>query len=543
MKQWCLIVAAVAACVSGVAGAVIEIPVDYGSIQAGIDASTAGDTVLVADGIYYERIRIVGHSVTVASQYVMDGDTMHIANTVIDADTAVLGVVDTACAMLIANADGYDIEVKGLTIRNGLGVVFSGNYRNGAGIHCETASPRIVRNIIEENELDGGYGAAIYCTNSQAHIDSNTIRLNSVTGGSGAGIAVVGGVPWIEDNRFEQNSSANYGGALMVSGSNCRINRNRFVENHGARGTVYLSSCSPIIKACVFENNRFYSWPGAAIACDQAHPTVANCVFNGNQTVHNGGAIGCTDSHPEIINCVFHDNEASNTQPAYGNGGAIYCDNSAASIVNCIFVSNTASNQEQDIYTAGAATPTVTYSRIEGSWSSGTGNTDAAPLFLDTAGGDFHLMSMGCGQGQNSPCIDAGDPTVLDHLLHCDYGLGLERSDMGAYGGGDAVSTVVDDAAATLPASPYLAQNYPNPFNPTTTIEFDLPRRSRVRLSIYNLLGREVARVVDRVLPPGYHRITWDGRSDSGERVSTGVYFYRIEAGACAQTRKMVLLK
>ncbi len=96
----------------------------------------------------------------------------------------------------------------------------------------------------------------------------------------------------------------------------------------------------------------------------------------------------------------------------------------------------------------------------------------------------------------------------------------------------------VEEDVSTTPFSFQLEQNYPNPFNPVTTISYLLPSRSEVRLTIYNILGEEITRLFDGIQPGGFHRITWDA---SG--VSSGIYFYRIQAGDFVQTRKMLLLK
>jgi len=88
-----------------------------------------------------------------------------------------------------------------------------------------------------------------------------------------------------------------------------------------------------------------------------------------------------------------------------------------------------------------------------------------------------------------------------------------------------------------------LKQNYPNPFNSSTAIEFDLPCRSEVDIRIYNLLGQEILGLINEEFPAGMHRVSWDGHTSTGQQASTGVYFYRIEAGEQAKTRKMILLK
>jgi len=88
-----------------------------------------------------------------------------------------------------------------------------------------------------------------------------------------------------------------------------------------------------------------------------------------------------------------------------------------------------------------------------------------------------------------------------------------------------------------------LRQNYPNPFNPTTVIQYALPKASEVRIQIYNVLGQKVRNLVDEAQEPGYKMIHWDGKDDDGTEVSSGVYFYRIEAGDFVKNKKMTLLK
>lgn len=106
------------------------------------------------------------------------------------------------------------------------------------------------------------------------------------------------------------------------------------------------------------------------------------------------------------------------------------------------------------------------------------------------------------------------------------------------------ISTGIDEEAWTiLPFAFSLHQNYPNPFNPTTTIEFSLPKRSAVRISVYNLLGQQVTQLVNREYSAGNYRITWDGTTASGATAATGVYFYRLETEGFVGKRKMLLLK
>jgi hypothetical protein len=88
-----------------------------------------------------------------------------------------------------------------------------------------------------------------------------------------------------------------------------------------------------------------------------------------------------------------------------------------------------------------------------------------------------------------------------------------------------------------------LTQNHPNPFNPQTSIRFELPVASRVVLTIYNVLGQEVRKLVDRNYGPGSYDVVWDGTTASGTTAASGVYFYKLKAGAFSDVKKMVLLK
>lgn len=88
-----------------------------------------------------------------------------------------------------------------------------------------------------------------------------------------------------------------------------------------------------------------------------------------------------------------------------------------------------------------------------------------------------------------------------------------------------------------------LQQNYPNPFNPTTQIKFDISKTLNVTLKIYDILGREVRTLVNEIKSAGTYSVTWDGKNSAGNQISTGVYFYRLEAGDFVGIKKMVLLK
>jgi flagellar hook assembly protein FlgD len=83
----------------------------------------------------------------------------------------------------------------------------------------------------------------------------------------------------------------------------------------------------------------------------------------------------------------------------------------------------------------------------------------------------------------------------------------------------------------------------PNPFNPSTSISFALPEASAVKLVIFDALGQTVRTLVDERRSTGRYTATWDGRDGRGVQVSSGVYFYRLQAGAFSEVRRMMLIK
>jgi len=186
---------------------------------------------------------------------------------------------------------------------------------------------------------------------------------------------------------------------------------------------------------------------------------------------------------------------------------------------------------------AGGSDPEVTFCDLDSYWP-GTGNIRIFPDFRDPANYDFHLMSTFCGDPNDSPCIDVGDPTIQDYLLDCDWGLGLQLSDMGAYGGGDSTMQVIEEYIPAMPEKMILLQNYPNPFNAQTTISYVLPVQSDISISIYNILGQEVEVIFKGIRQPGAHTVNWD----AGDYPS-GVYFTGVKAENNSKNIKMLLLK
>jgi hypothetical protein len=108
---------------------------------------------------------------------------------------------------------------------------------------------------------------------------------------------------------------------------------------------------------------------------------------------------------------------------------------------------------------------------------------------------------------------------------------------------GDSPTAVEEASVASVPLRYILEHNVPNPFNAATQIAFTLPEASKMTLTVYDILGREVRTLKDNLLPAGRHTVAWDGLDQDGRSVASGVYLYRLEAGGFSETKRMTLLK
>jgi hypothetical protein len=137
--------------------------------------------------------------------------------------------------------------------------------------------------------------------------------------------------------------------------------------------------------------------------------------------------------------------------------------------------------------------------------------------------------------------INTGEGTIVGPV-------GLKGLGALAYAETGVVSVEIDENKKIVPTEFVLSQNYPNPFNPSTSIEFSVPVNSNVTLTIYNLLGQVVTTIVNEEISAGNYSMVWNGEDQSGFKVSTGIYLYKMKATGTngkefQQIRKMVLLK
>jgi len=168
--------------------------------------------------------------------------------------------------------------------------------------------------------------------------------------------------------------------------------------------------------------------------------------------------------------------------------------------------------------------------------------------------GNYMMHSCVCDQGGclstsgSYTVLDAaGQPSPVGMMTSSGYSLSSGFCFTGTVATGITVETSGD---AVPPAECRLMQNYPNPFNPRTTIEFFLPRKAEVKLTVYDLQGRMVSRLADDDRREGRHTVTWNGRDLHGRTVASGMYIYRLTvhpeaAGSnrIIRIRKMIFMK
>jgi hypothetical protein len=379
---------------SGATAGIIKVPDNYATIQAGIDAAFPGDTVLVADGTYYENIDFKGKAITVASQFIIDSDTTHLNNTIIDGSKP----SDLTKASVVSFVSGEDTTsvIYGFTITGGTGTLYDSQIRVGGGIYCKTSGARISHNkvvsntVIHDPQCNGGGIGYWPLTNSTARyviVENNVIEHNSIsslTSGtwlSGGGIHIVKGR--IVENIIKHNSvsgqsfaggggietncddSANrtlvlirgntishntvtatgtyggYGGGVDVVFCNVQLLNNTITHNQaggslgiGAGVRLWRSKNISILQDNIISfnlaNGSGFNAGGGLFYRETSGVTIQNNRFEGNASDYGGGIWEDNSTGGTILGNDFVNNKADTS------GGAGYFQ-----LSNLIFKENT----------------------------------------------------------------------------------------------------------------------------------------------------------------------------------------------------------
>jgi len=481
---------------------IINIPDDYATIQAGIDAGSDGDTVLVQPGTYMENINFNGHNIVLGSLFLTTGDTHYIHQTMVDGGNVGTVAIIDSCS---------NVQITGATLQNG-------HSSDGGGICSHYSNIKITDCLITYNHATSAGG--IFILGGSLNLIYNAINYNTSSNMAGALRICFADSALIDDNTFYSNEVVNYNEAGLAAGGAICCDSSGIIE----------------LRANRILNNESNGIAGAGVGGglsinDNDSVLFVNNVIGGNSAYGYEGGIGggviASSSNITFINNVISSNQVSGA--IYRIGGGLSIGSGEVRLVNTLVWGNDVEQINGNLM--------ASYCSIQDTLWPGIGNISNDPLFRDPEFYHYNLMAIVCGDPYDSPCIDAGDPSLIDTLLDCDWGLGTERSDMGAYGGGEGF-VGIDEPAENLPLKVALSQNYPNPFNLSTMIKYELPKQSQVKIDIYDILGRRVAALEDAVEPAGYHQLIWNA-----EGVSSGVFFYKLQAGEYIETRKMMLIK
>jgi hypothetical protein len=361
------------------------VPQDYATIQAAIDSSAHGDTVLVSDGTYLENIRFRGKAITVASLFLIDGDTSHIDQTIIDGSNP--SHPDSASVVYFINGEDTTSVLCGFTIKGGSGTSFTtpngDEWQFGGGIFSMDAfGATIKNNYITKNNISGdnawGGGVFFFLNRGFVILDSNYIFGNRVSAnpghGWGGGVGIDGDTvnAHIVGNVFERDTVIAQGyagsGALDISGRNSPaegvISNNVFRDNYvkatnnnglGGAFTCYYTAALEI-RDNLFEGNIAISqngWAegGAFLITDEFTTGYGRKLVKGNRFINNlssssgsggsGAALELFRTFAIVYGNYFEQNTA---QGGSATGGAIQINRSAFSLENNICAENSATN-------------------------------------------------------------------------------------------------------------------------------------------------------------------------------------------------------
>lgn len=301
---------------SSISAQQLAVPGEYSTIQAAIDAAVEGDSIVIAEGRYYETINFRGKAITVGSEFLLDADTTHISRTIIDGSQAENR--DTSSVVNMWSGEDTTSVLCGLTLTGGGGTLIEGSWRwshRGGGVCIEKCGGKIIHNIIRDNHLQfeefGYYGCGLYAnvTNGRSLIvRDNIIRDNGAT------------------------DKAGWGGGALLFGGNVLFERNHVINNEmNCNGLCFGGGLF------LWMDNDFSVLNGAFI--------VRNNVISGNVTNSSpnnaggagiGGNFNLKGGFVQIYNNVISENITN------GWGGGLYAWNSTYIVYNNTIVNNVA---------------------------------------------------------------------------------------------------------------------------------------------------------------------------------------------------------
>jgi hypothetical protein len=590
----------------GIAAGTIKVPTDYGTIQAGIDAAVNGDTVLVADGTYYENIDFKGKAITVASYFLVDGDTTHVDSTIIDGSRP----ADPNIGSVVIFVSGEDTTsvLCGFTITGGSGVA-TGSGQSGGGIFCYNSGCKIIANkiinnsvtgpqamggglaakpfgsyswvVLKDNQIahnmvtansQGAFGGGLFL-NSNGKLTANDISYNSCIAdpnsewAEGGGISLQPGEPDLyreiimEKNTLTHNSISSYGnnlppGASAANGGGVGLHRcsGRMIKNEICYNEIWNYSNTGVtaIGAGIYESPDSFLVEGNIIRDNVFHQG-AFC-FGGGLKVGGTGVIS-------VINNLIEGNHATH------GGGVVIAQNIAnpgtALLVNNTIVNNAATygggihvedatGYVMNCIVWGNQAPTQAGIHVESGASIQVAYCDVQGDSSGTgninadplfADAMFHLSD-------GSPCINAG-------IASFDFGGGMvcycPETDIDGNSRPDPDGSNPDMGAWESPLPPTEVINLPVTEIPQSYfLAQNYPNPFNPSTTIEFALPRSafVTLKVYNLLGEAVATLVTEQREAGTHKLNwdargltSGVYLYRLEAGEFVQSKKLVLMR
>jgi len=383
--------------------------------------------------------------------------------------------------VLVVSARDSSFTLKDLTIQKGFGAFFSG------GIACIESNPVIDQVTVKNNSsLSDGGGISLH---RSTPVLSSLSLIGNMSNDKGGGIFVMQSDVLLYGVKFALNSAV-FGGAAALESSSLKVADFEMYSNRALNsgGGFYVNG------TCLLENG----------------------IIRNNQAQNGGGAF-IRDGSFHAVSVTIADNIADQ------NGSGLHYSNFfSASLENTIAWGET----PQEIYLGQigrrqSSVLTLSFSDIQNLLNVGSGrvnwligNFSADPSFCNSVGGEYTLAA-------NSPCL----------------GTGKDGANVGAFGVGCNPVSVKNLTNSHLEHFE-LKPNYPNPFNAATVISFQIPTRSFVTLSVYDVTGQKLETLINEEVEAGLHFVHWN----AAQYVS-GIYYYTVKTKQYSATRKALLIK